>query len=254
MRNLRLKLQYDGRNYHGWQRQDNAVSVQGTLEKAIERLFSEHCTVYGCSRTDAGVHANEYFCNFRTEKNIPCDAVVRALNSYLPYDIAVLDCCEAAEDFHARFDCTSKEYIYKIWNSPVKNPFMSRSMYHYRYKLDEKLLDAAAKAYIGTYDYKAFCASGSSVADTVRTVMKASVSRCGDAVIFTVEANGFLYNMVRIMAGTLININEGKIDSNSLRTIILSGDRTLAGVTAPPEGLYLNRVHYHQGIEMTDDG
>lgn len=247
MRNLILKLQYDGSRYHGWQRQNNAISVQGVLEQAIEKLFSAHCTVYGCSRTDAGVHANEYFCNFRTDKNIPCDAVIRAMNSYLPYDVAVLDCREAADDFHARFHCVSKEYIYRIWNSPLKNPFTATTMYHYRYRLDEKILNEAAKDYIGTYDYSAFCASGSSVEDTVRTVMNASVKRQNDEVVFTVEANGFLYNMVRIMVGTLLNINEGKIDGNAIKNIILSGDRTLAGVTAPPQGLYLNKVHYKVG-------
>lgn len=246
MRNLRLKLCYDGSRYHGWQVQDNAVTVQGEIESAIETIFGEHLTVYGCSRTDAGVHANEFFCNFRTEKNIPCDAVVRAVNANLPFDIAVMDCDEMPLPFHSRYDCEAKEYIYRIWNSPVRNPFFLSTAYHYRYTIDEKTLDTASKDFIGTYDFKAFCSSGSSVQSTVRTVRNASVLRDGDMVIFKVEADGFLYNMVRIMTGTLININEGKIGKNDIKSIILSGDRNLAGVTAPPEGLFLNRVWYKE--------
>lgn len=246
MRNLRLKLMYNGAAYHGWQVQENAVTVQGTLEAVIEKIFGTHLTVYGCSRTDSGVHANEYYCNFRTEKNMSCQQVVNALNGNLPCDIAVLECKEMHDDFHSRFDCVSKQYVYRIWNSPVKNPFETYTAYHYKYKLDEKILNEAAKSYIGTYDYKAFCSSGSSVKDTVRTVKSASVTRNGDMVEFRVEADGFLYNMVRIMVGTLININENKIDKDNIENIILSGDRENAGVTAPPQGLFLDKVYYKE--------
>lgn len=246
MRNLRLRLMYNGAAYHGWQVQNNAVTVQGVLEAVIERIFGSHLTVYGCSRTDSGVHANEYYCNFRTEKDMPCDKVVKAINGNLPDDIAVLDCEEMNDDFHSRFDCVSKQYVYRIWNSPVKNPFETNTAYHYRYMLDDALLNDAAKDFIGTYDFKAFCASGSSVEDTVRTVRSASVIRNGDFVEFRVEADGFLYNMVRIMVGTLISINEKKIEKDSVKDIILSGDRLRAGVTAPPQGLFLDRVYYKE--------
>lgn len=244
MRNLKLKLMYNGKAYHGWQVQSNADTVQGRIENAIESVFGSHHTVYGCSRTDAGVHANEYFCNFRTEKNIPCESVVKALNANLPDDIAVFECEEVDDDFHSRFNCKSKRYVYKIWNAQVKNPFQTYTAYHYKYRLDEILLDEAAKSFIGTYDFSAFCSSGSSVEDTVRTVKAASVIRQGDMVIFSVEADGFLYNMVRIMVGTLLNINEGKIDKNSITDIINSGNRLSAGVTAPPQGLFLDKVFY----------
>ncbi|MCD7774495.1 MAG: tRNA pseudouridine(38-40) synthase TruA [Clostridiales bacterium] len=245
MRNLRLKLSFDGAAYHGWQIQSNAVTVQGTVEEAVKKIFGSHLTVYGCSRTDSGVHANEYFCNFKTENSaIPAENAVKALNGILPPDIAVLQCNEAAPEFHSRYDCKSKEYIYKIWNSSIKNPFFANRAYQYKYKLDEVNLNEAAKSYIGTYDWSAFCASGSSVKSTVRTVINAEVLRQGDFVIFKVEADGFLYNMVRIMVGTLIYVNEGKIDKSSIKDIILSGDRDNAGFTAPPEGLYLNRVEY----------
>ena len=244
MRNLRLWLKYNGTAYHGWQIQDNADTVQGQLERAIEQIFCEKISVNGCSRTDAGVHANEFCCNFRTEKELSSETVVRALNAKLPLDIVVLKCEEAFPDFHARFNAKAKEYIYKIWNSEVRNPFLLDTVYQYKYKLDEAMLDKAAKSFIGTYDYKAFCASGSTVQDTVRTVFNASVTREGDMVIFKVEGNGFLYNMVRIMVGTLIYINEGKINQNDIKDIILSGDRTKAGKTVSPEGLYLNKVFY----------
>ncbi len=244
MRNLRLRLCFNGSAYHGWQIQSNAVTVQGLVENAISKIFGDHHTVYGCSRTDAGVHADEFFCNFRTEKEIPCDAVVRAMNANLPYDIAVTHCCEMPLDFHSRYSCSSKEYVYRIWNAPVRDPFSVHTMYHYRYPLDEIILDKTAKDYIGTHDFKAFCASGSSVESTVRTVKNAAVERKGDTILFKVEADGFLYNMVRIMVGTLLGVNEGKIKADAVPHILLSGERENAGITAPPQGLFLHRVHY----------
>lgn len=244
MRNLRLRLCFNGSAYHGWQIQANAVTVQGLVENAISGIFGGHHTVYGCSRTDAGVHANEFFCNFRTEKEIPCEAVVRAMNANLPYDIAVTHCCEMPLDFHSRYSCSSKEYVYRIRNSTVRDPFSVTTAYHYRYPLDETLLDKTAKDYIGTHDFKAFCSSGSSVESTVRTVKNAGVERQNDMVLFTVEADGFLYNMVRIMVGTLLGVNEGKIDSDAVPSILLSKNREKAGITAPPQGLFLNHVKY----------
>lgn len=247
MRNLRLRLEYNGEAYHGWQLQANAVTVQGKIEDAVETVFGARHTVYGCSRTDAGVHANEFFCNFKTLKSISCGDTVRALNANLPDDIAVTRCDEMDIDFHSRYDCVSKQYIYKIWNSPVRNPFFNHTTYHYKYPLDEIMLNREASDFVGTYDFSSFCSSGSSVSDTVRTVKSASVERDGDFVYFIVEADGFLYNMVRIMTGTLLNINEKKIEENSIKNIIKSHDRTKAGVTAPPQGLYLNKVYYKRG-------
>lgn len=244
MRNLLLTISFDGTAYHGWQVQDNAVTVQQTLQDALEHICSKRDNIVGCSRTDAGVHANMYCCNVRTESTIDCKKLVGALNAVLPEDIAALDCTEVDYDFHARYDCKSKEYIYKIWNSPNKNPFLYNYSLHYKYPLDEKFLDRQAKAFIGTHKFDSFCASGSSVEDTERTVMNASVEREGDAVIFRVEANGFLYNMVRIMVGTLIDISRGKIPADSIDRIIQAGNRSAAGYTAPPHGLYLNKINY----------
>ncbi len=244
MRNILLTISFDGTAYHGWQVQDNALTVQQTLQDALEQICSRRDNVVGCSRTDAGVHANMYCCNIRTEHPIACDKLVGALNAVLPRDIAALDCKEVDFDFHARYDCKSKEYIYRIWNSPNKNPFLYNYSLHYKYPLDEEFLCSQAKQFIGTYDFSSFCAAGSSVEDTVRTVKNASVERNGDEVIFRVEANGFLYNMVRIMTGTLIDIARGKIPENSIPQIIEAKNRFAAGYTAPARGLYLNKIHY----------
>lgn len=244
MRNLLLTISFDGTAYHGWQVQENAVTVQQTLQDAMERICSKRDNVVGCSRTDAGVHANMYCCNIRTESAIDCNKLVGALNAVLPRDIAALECKEVDFDFHARYDCKSKEYIYKIWNSPNKNPFLYNYSLHYKYPLDEKFLSEQAKAFIGTHHFDAFCAAGSSVEDTERTVMNAAVEREGDMVIFRVEADGFLYNMVRIMTGTLIDISRKKIPADSIEQIILSKNRSAAGYTAPAHGLYLNKIHY----------
>ncbi len=244
MRNLLLTISFDGTAYHGWQVQENAVTVQQTLQDALEHICSKRDNVVGCSRTDAGVHANMYCCNIRTESAIECKKLVSALNAVLPRDIAALDCKEVDYGFHARYDCKSKEYIYKIWNSPNKNPFLYDYSLHYKYPLDEKFLSEQAKAFIGTHHFDAFCAAGSSVEDTERTVMNACVEREGDMVIFRVEADGFLYNMVRIMVGTLIDISRKKIPADSIEQIILSKNRSAAGYTAPAHGLYLNNIHY----------
>ena len=244
MRNLLLTISFDGTAYHGWQVQENAVTVQQILQDAYEQICSSRDNVVGCSRTDAGVHANMYCYNIRTEKAIPCEKLVTALNAVLPRDVAVLDCREVDFDFHARYDCKSKEYIYKIWNSPNKNPFLYNYTLHYKYPLDEEFLSQQAKDFIGTYDFSSFCAAGSSVDDTVRTVVNAKVEREGDMVIFRVEADGFLYNMVRIMTGTLLDIAKGKIPAGSIPQIIESGNRFAAGYTAPARGLYLNNINY----------
>lgn len=244
MRNLLLTISFDGSAYHGWQVQDNAKTIQQTLQDGLEQILQKRDNIVGCSRTDAGVHANMYCCNLRTESEIPCSKLVSALNAVLPRDIAVSDCAEVDYEFHARYDCKSKEYIYKIYNSPIKNPFLYKYTLHYKYRLDEKMLDRQAKDFIGTYDFSAFCASGSSVESMVRTVMNASVERNGDMVIFRVEADGFLYNMVRIMVGTLIDISSGKIPQDSIKQIITSKNRFAAGQTAPAHGLYLNRIRY----------
>lgn len=244
MRNLLVTIQYDGTDYHGWQVQKNALTVQEVFQNAVERVFGERLDVIGASRTDAGVHANMYCVSIKTDMNISDEGVVLALNTYLPKDISAVSCTEVADDFHPRYSCKSKEYVYKLYNGKIRNPFYSDYAFHYRYPLDAEYLNKECKAFIGTFDYSGFCSAHSDVEDTVRTVIGADVWREGDMVYFRVEADGFLYNMVRIMVGTLLFINEGKIKNGELSDVILSKDRKRAGKTAPPQGLYLNKINY----------
>lgn len=244
MMNYLITLKYDGSGYHGWQRQNNAITVQQRVEEAVSGLFRRDIGVTGCSRTDTGVHANCFKCNFHTEKFIPHENIISGMNFFLPEDISVYKSEEVPENFNARFDCKSKEYIYKIYNGSVRDPFYRNKAYFYKYHLDEKMLDEEAKDYIGTHDFSSFRAADATTKTTVRTVFNAGVERQGELVIFRVEADGFLYNMVRIMVGTLINISEGKIKNGSIPYIIESKNRLLAGKTEAPEGLYLNKVFY----------
>lgn len=245
--NYLLTFSFDGSLYHGWQIQENADCVQQRVQSAVSSLFNMPLGVTGCSRTDAGVHANTFCCNFRTEKSMPADKVVSGMNAYLPDNIAVRSCRNMPEEFHSRYDCVSKEYIYRIRNSAIRDPFnIGRELLH-KYPLDAGMLDSQAKYYLGTHDYSAFMAAGSSVKTTVRTVSDCSVERIGDEVVFTVRADGFLYNMVRIMVGTLLDIASGKIEQGKIKDIILSCDRSQSGATAAPDGLYLNRVWYDFG-------
>ncbi|MCD7723002.1 MAG: tRNA pseudouridine(38-40) synthase TruA [Clostridiales bacterium] len=244
MRNLLLTICYDGSRYHGWQVQHNAYTVQAEFQRALGKILSDVTEIKGCSRTDSGVHANMYCISFKTNSKIKCENLVLALNTKLARDVAALSCKEVDESFHARYNVKYKEYIYKVYNSPVRSPFLNDYAYHYKYKIDEKLLDCAAKAFIGKYDYSAFCSAHSNSEKTVKDVKSFEVTRAGDMVLFTVSADGFLYNMVRIMVGTLLFVNEGKINPAEIKSIIESKDRKMAGKTAPPQGLYLNKVYY----------
>ena len=244
MRNLLLTIRYDGADYHGWQVQKNAVTVQEVFQNAVENVFGARLPVKGCSRTDSCVHANCYFVSFQTELSIACDGVVRALNTVLPKDIAVLDCREVPLDFHPRYCCREKEYVYKLYNGAIRDPFLLRYAYQYRYPIRLERMQQGAKAFLGTHDFRGFCSARSDVEDTVRTITAFTVERQGDMVLFKVSADGFLYNMVRILVGTLLFVSEGKIDPADLPASIESGERIRAGKTAPPQGLYLNRVEY----------
>lgn len=247
MPNLLVTIRYDGSAFHGWQMQKNAYTVQEAFRKAAEKVFGPVQGLHGCSRTDAGVHANAYFVNFHTERTIAPAKAVLALNTYLPKEIAASRCVIVEEAFHARYCCTAKQYVYEIYNAPVRDPFLERYTYHYRPTLDTRLLHREAQAFVGTHDFAAFCSAGSKVVDTVRTVHAASVCRDGDRVLFTVEADGFLYNMVRIMAGSLLAVAQGRIQPGTMADVIASRDRKRAGKTAPPQGLYLNHVFYKEG-------
>ncbi|MBO4445726.1 MAG: tRNA pseudouridine(38-40) synthase TruA [Clostridia bacterium] len=244
MRQILLKLKYIGTAYHGWQVQENAVSVQQTLQDAVEAIFGERLDVTGCSRTDAGVHANMYCCTIRTDSDIDCFRLMGALNAKLPDDISVFACEDVPEDFHPRYSATAKQYIYRINNAKAPDPFLEGRALHYKTPIDEVKLNKAAQAFVGTHDFTGFCGAKSDIEDCTRTVYEASVTRDGDVVTFSVTGDGFLYNMVRIMVGTLLFVNEGKIDADDIPRIIENKDRKAAGKTAPACGLYLNKVFY----------
>ena len=243
-RNILLTLAFDGTAYHGWQLQQNADTVQARVNAALSSVLNEPVNVSGCSRTDTGVHAEMFCCNFHTEKAIPAEKLVPALNFYLPQDIAVYSAEEKEADFHARFSCKKKEYVYRICNTPQRDPFWRNRALLYRYPLDEELLAQEAQDFLGPHDFSAFCSSGSAVQNKVRTVEAVSVTREGNLLLFRVSADGFLYNMVRIMVGTLLAVSENKIERGSIPAILAGQNRLLAGATAPPQGLYLSKVFY----------
>lgn len=246
MRNFLVTIMYDGRSFHGWQVQDNADSVQEQFQKALYEVIGERPDIKGCSRTDAGVHANQYCISFHTAHTIPADRLPLALNRFLPATIAALSACEVAEDFHARYSCKGKEYIYKINNAAVRNPFLEGYALHYWHNVDETVMHEAAQHFLGRHDFTSFCTVDPhrKKGDFHRTVRNIAVERSGDIVTVTIEADGFLYNMVRIIVGTLLSVAQKKIRPDDIPDIIEALDRKAAGPTAPPQGLYLNRVFY----------
>ncbi len=243
MPRFRLKLAFLGTDFHGWQVQQNARTVQGTLNEALSRLFEEPISAVGCSRTDAGVHAEEFVCHFDAAKSFPAERLPMALNPLLPDSVAALSCEEAESGFHARFDCTGKIYRYDIFNSPLRHPFYENRAARIPRKLDVEKMRREAQAFLGEHDFSSFMAAGSDIKSTVRTVFSLDLQQKGDLVSLTVAGNGFLYHMVRIMAGTLIERNFGK-DLLPIPEILAKKDRNFAGVTAPACGLYLQNVFY----------
>lgn len=246
MQRILLTLRYDGTAYHGWQVQPNGITVQECLQNAIEAVTGVRAGVIGCSRTDAGVHADMFCCTFDTESPLRGDKLASALNFHLPRDIAVYAARPVAADFHPRYHAAGKRYVYRIWNGSQRHPVYAPYALHRNRPLDEAVLNRAAAAYVGTHDFAAFCGAGSDVEDTVRTVYRAEVTRRGDMVLFTVEGNGFLYNMVRIMVGTLLDVAAGRIPADGIPAILESRDRGQAGPTAPAHGLCLEQVFYEE--------
>ena len=245
MRNLLLTLSYCGKNLHGWQIQDNALTVQEVFQNALYQIIHERPDIKGCSRTDSGVHANMYCVSMKIAHPITEDHLMMAMNRYLPDDVAVTDVRMVPDDFHARYSCKGKEYVYKVWNSRVRNPFMQGLVLHYRYEMDIEAMDREAQAFVGAHDFTSFCTLDKrEKGDFTRTVKYFNITREGDLVTFTVAADGFLYNMVRIMVGTLLAMNNGRIPFGTLPQIIEGENRKLAGPTAPSCGLYLNKVFY----------
>lgn len=247
MKRVLLTIAYDGTNYHGWQIQKNAVTVQQVLCEALEKMLGKTFDVTGTSRTDAGVHAREFTCHIDCDDNIPEKAFVRGLNSFLPPDIAVRDCIEVANDFHARYNAKGKTYKYYIYNSNKKDPFKMRYSWQIERPLDIAAMNEFANKLIGTHDFYAFSSSGRTVEDTVRTISECYVTKENDDVVLTVSANGFLYNMVRIIVGTAVEVSDKRINPEDIPQILNSKKRESLGVTAPPQGLFLEKVHYTLG-------
>ena len=244
MRNIALILSYNGAAYHGWQVQKSERTVAETLERGLSMVCGEPIHLIGCGRTDAGVHARHYVANFHTASTIPVERLPFAVNTHIPEDIAVRDAYEVAEDFNAIGSCLRKEYTYCIYNSRIKDPFYVDRAYFYPKKLDETVMDRAARMFEGTHDFAAVRSVGSHVKSTVRTVYYCRVARRGPLLELKVCADGFLYNMVRAITGTVLYAAEGKLRPEEIPSILDSGNRTLAGPTAPPGGLYLTRVWY----------
>ncbi|HBE15357.1 MAG TPA: tRNA pseudouridine(38-40) synthase TruA [Ruminococcaceae bacterium] len=245
MRNLLLTLSYCGKNLHGWQIQDNALTVQEVFQNALYQIIHERPDIKGCSRTDSGVHANMYCVSMKIAHPITEDHLMMAMNRYLPDDVAVTDVRIVPDDFHARYSCKGKEYVYKVWNSRVRNPFLQDLVLHYRYEMDIDAMQREAQVFVGAHDFTSFCTLDKrGKGDFTRTVKYFNIKREGDLVTFTVAADGFLYNMVRIMVGTLLAMNNGRISFGTLPRIIEGENRKLAGPTAPSCGLYLNKVFY----------
>ena len=247
-RNIALKLMYVGTAYHGWQVQKNAVSVAETLEKALSTVVCHPVKCTGAGRTDAGVHAEVYIANFHTRSSIPTDRIPLAVNTRLPDDIVVVKATEVPEHFNAIGSCLRKEYTYRIYNSRLGNAFYVNRAWFYPKHLDESIMQRAADCFVGTHDFSAVRAVGTEVRSPVRTVHYFNITRTGDLIECRVCANGFLYNMVRAMVGTCVYAAEGKFAPEDVRAILESRNRTAAGPTVPPGGLYMTQLWYDEDV------
>ena len=243
---IKLTIEYDGTAYAGWQRQENALAVQQVIEEALTKLTRARVVIAGASRTDEGVHALGQTAHFDTESRIPPDKYAFALNTMLPADIRIRKSEAVSEDFHARFSNKGKRYRYLIYQSPHAGALNRNTHAHVIYPLDDEKMRRELTALIGTHDFAAFAASGSVVKDTVRTIYSASLTRRGDELELLVEGSGFLYNMVRIIAGTLISVGAGRLEEGAFARAIQSGNRLDLGVTAPAHGLTLMEVYYRE--------
>lgn len=244
-RNIRLTLAYDGSRYDGWQKQGNTKNtIQGRIEAALERMAGEEIELHGSGRTDAGVHARGQEANFYTDCTMESGKIRDYLNRYLPEDIAVLEAREEAERFHARLWAVEKEYIYRIWNSSIPNVFQRKYMYKIAEPLDLDKMEEAARLLLGEHDFKSFCANKRMKKSTVRSLNCLDIEQQGREIKLRYRGNGFLYHMVRIMTGTLIEVGLGKRKPEEVKEILEKRDRQEAGYLVPPEGLCLEQVFY----------
>lgn len=246
MRNIKLTIEYEGSDFNGWQKQPDKLNIQGTIEKVLESITGEKVELNASGRTDAGVHALGQVANFKTNSSIPIEKFAIAINSRLKKTIVVKKAEEVEEDFHARYNCKKKTYEYVINNSEYGSAVFRNLAYHIPQKLDVEKMNKAAKLFIGEHDFKAFKSSGTSSKSSVRTIYDASVIKEGENVKIRLTGNGFLYNMVRIISGTLVDVGLGKLEPEEITRIIEERDRTKAGKTLPAHGLYLISVEYEK--------
>ncbi len=244
MKRYRLKVAYDGTNYCGWQVQPNEVTIEGVLNETLSDLLNEDIEVVGASRTDSGVHSDGNYCIFDTETHIPAPKIAYALNQRLPEDISIVKSDEVDEDWHPRYQNSMKTYQYTIINRDMPNPVRRLYTYFTYSKLDVDKMKEAAEFLVGEHDFAAFCSTGSQVENTVRTIESLEVTQNGDEIAIIAKGNGFLYNMVRIIAGTLLEVGEGKLEPSDMEDIIASKDRGKAGKTAVARGLRLVEIKY----------
>ena len=245
MRNIKLTIEYDGKDFNGWQKQPSKLNIQGTIERAIEQVTKEEIELNASGRTDAGVHALGQVANFKTNSQIPIEKMAIAINTNLKRSIRIKKAEEVDERFHSRLSCKRKTYRYIINNSEYGTALYRNLETNIPVKLDVEKMQKAAKFFEGEHDFKAFKASGTSSKNSVRTIYKAEVKQMPeDRIYIELTGSGFLYNMVRIISGTLVEVGEGKIKPEEIRDIIKEGKRELAGKTLQPQGLYLVKVEY----------
>lgn len=245
MRNIRLNIQYDGTNFVGWQKQKNGISVQEVIESAVSRILNQKIRLISAGRTDAGVHARQQVANFfTTNKKISLSEMKLGINSLLPPDIRIISIKQVDKKFHARFDAKFKTYRYFMYTGEVLSPFQYRYVWYIPRKLNYKIMENECKYLIGKKDFKCFQARGSSVKNTVRNVYKASLTTRGNYMIFEIQADGFLYKMVRLIVGTLVEVGRGKFSPGWVKYLLKGNQGYKPGPTAPPQGLFLWKVVY----------
>ena len=244
MKNIKLTIEYDGKDFNGWQKQPSKLNIQGEIERAISEITGEEIELIASGRTDAGVHAIAQVANFKTNSNFPVEKYPIALNSKLKKSIRIQNAEEVEERFHSRYNCKKKTYRYIINNSEYGSSIYRNLEYFVPQKLNIEAMKKAIKYFEGEHDFKGFKASGTSSKSSVRTIYNAEIKQDGERIIIELTGNGFLYNMVRIISGTLVDVGLGKIKSEEISEIIESKDRTKAGKTLPPYALYLVKVEY----------
>ena len=245
MRNIRLLVQYEGTRYQGWQRQESSENtIQGRLEKLLSQMCGEKIELQGSGRTDAGVHAMGQVANFHTESTLSTEEMLEYINTYLPQDIAVIQVTEAAERFHSRLNAAGKCYQYRVWNSAVPDVFLRRYALEYPQMLDIEAMKQAASLLLGEHDFKSFTSTKKGKKSTVRRIDDIDIVREGNLLTFTFTGNGFLYHMVRILMGTLLEVGEGKRSAGSIPELIACKNRAQAGPLVPAKGLTLKEVYY----------